>query len=76
MRTWSCSFAALLSIGILLSTMGASSAQAPRNNQLFTSAQVSLACQNYVNALWPATTGQVDRQREAVFRACLRRKGR
>jgi hypothetical protein len=80
MRKWPYAFIALFSAGILLAAVDSGSAQQQqqpqrRNNQLFTSAEVSLACQNYVNTLWPATTGQSDRQREAVMRACLRRKG-
>jgi hypothetical protein len=80
MRKWPYAFIAPFSAGIVLAAVDSSSAQQQpqprRNNQLFTSAEVSLACQNYVNTLWPATTGQSDRQREAVMRACLRRKGR
>jgi hypothetical protein len=75
MRKWSYGLTVLFSMGVLLAASSSSPAQAQRN-QLFTSSQVSLACQQYVNTLWPATTGQLDRQREAVFRACLRRKGR
>jgi hypothetical protein len=44
------------------------------NKGLFTNEQRTLACQNYVNSLYPATTGQMDRQREAAYKACLRMK--
>jgi hypothetical protein len=74
MRTWSYGFILPLSVGILFTTSVGSSAQSTKG--LFSDEKVTLACQSYVNALYPPTTGQMDRQREMVYRACLRRKGK
>jgi hypothetical protein len=66
--------ALLLSIGGVIASANMAAAQGSR--QLFTNEQLTLACQHYVNALYPASQGSMDRSREAVFRACLKRKGR
>lgn len=54
----------------------ASTATAQDRQGLFSNEQVTLACQQYVNSLYPASTGSADREREAVFRACLQRGGK
>ena len=73
MRNWSYGCVVLLAMVVLLTANSTSSAQNP-NQGLFTNEQRTLACQNYVNTLYPPTTGQMDRQRESVMRACLRMK--
>ena len=73
MRKWSYGHVVLLAMGVLLTTNSTSSAQGG-NQGLFTNEQRTLACQNYVNTLYPPTTGQMDRQRESVYKACLRMK--
>ena len=73
MRKCSYGYVVLLAMGVLLTANSTSLAQGG-NKGLFTNEQRTLACQNYVNSLYPATTGQMDRQREAAYKACLRMK--
>jgi hypothetical protein len=63
-----------ISLSALLGASNASYAQSTKG--LFDNEKLTLACQQYVNTLYPAGQGTNDRQRESVFRACLRRKGK
>jgi hypothetical protein len=72
MRKSSCGLVILVAMSTLLATTNTGSTQA--NKGLFTNEQRTLACQQYVNSLYPPTTGQMDRQRESAMRACLRMK--
>ena len=73
MRCRSYGLVAALAALMLLVASGTSHAQGG-NQGLFTNEQRTLACQQYINSLYPATTGQMDRQREAAYKACLRMK--
>ena len=73
MRSQSYGRVAVLATGIVLAAGGTSHAQGG-NQGLFTNEQRTLACQQYINALYPPTTGQMDRQRESAYKACLRMK--
>ena len=73
MRNHSYGRVAVFATGMLLIASGTGHAQGG-NKGLFTNEQRTLACQQYVNALYPATTGQMDRQRESAYKACLRMK--
>ena len=73
MRSQTYGRVAVLTTAMLLIASGVGHAQGG-NKGLFTNEQRTLACQQYVNALYPATTGQMDRQREAAYKACLRMK--
>ena len=75
MRNQSSGLVALFAMGMLLIASGTGHAQGG-NQGLFTNEQRTLACQQYINSLYPATTGQMDRQREAAYKACLRMKHR
>ena len=70
MRSQSHGRVAVFAAGMLLIASGTSHAQGG-NQGLFTNEQRTLACQQYINALYPATTGQMDRQREAAYK-CYR----
>ena len=59
--------------GMLLIASGTGHAKGG-NQGLFTNEQRTAACQQYINALYPPTTGQMDRQRESAYKACLRMK--
>jgi hypothetical protein len=73
MRSQSYGGIAVLAAAMVLTATGTSHAQGG-NKGLFTNEQRTLACQQYINALYPATTGQMDRQRESAYKACLRMK--
>ena len=59
------------STGFLLAASGASFAQQTKG--LFTNDQVTLACQNYINTLYPPGAGATDNTRQSLFISCLRR---
>jgi len=65
-------YAVLASTAMLLT----GSATAQDRKDMFNNEQVTLACQQYVNSLYPASSGSADREREAAFRACLQRGGK
>lgn len=54
--------------GMLLIASGTGHAKGG-NQGLFTNEQRTAACQQYINALYPPTTGQMDRQRESAYAA-------
>ena len=70
MRKWSYGYVVLLRWASCSRRTAQSSAQGG-NQGLFTNEQRTLACQSYVNSLYPPTTGQMDRQRGPCTRpAC------
>ena len=54
--------------GMLLIASGTGHAKGG-NQGLLTNEQRTAACQQYINALYPPTTGQMDRQRESAYAA-------
>ena len=68
MRSQSYGRVVVFATGMLLIASGTGHAKGG-NQGLFTNEQRTAACQQYINALYPPTTGQMDRQRESAYAA-------